>query len=94
MSLKYFACSTDASAYLREHGPTISIRDDKGTLKAVIQAPELAIANKAQTRALKLLDDLLATHAAVAVRVPAAVAVVEDDVGWFDDFLPMVEEAG
>lgn len=48
----------EADAHIREHGPTIQVRDDRGEIKTVIQAPELAIAQKAQARALALLKTL------------------------------------
>ncbi len=41
----------EAEAFIREHGMTATLRDDKGIVKSVIQVPEVAIA-------LKMLDKI------------------------------------
>lgn len=44
----------ESEVYLQEHGDVLVMRTDKGDVKAVIEAPQIKIAARAQDRMLKL----------------------------------------
>lgn len=49
-----FARWQESEAFIRQHGTTFEARDDKGTVKAVLEAPQLKIAQRARDAALAL----------------------------------------
>lgn len=48
----------ESEAFLREHGTVYVLRSDMGEVKSAVPAPHLAIAAKAQERALALAAEL------------------------------------
>ena len=48
----------EAERYLAEHGEILTLRNDKGEVRAVVEAPQMKIARAAQDRALKLAKAL------------------------------------
>lgn len=54
----------DAEAWLSdpEHGPVVTIRDDKGNIKSHAPAPQLAIGERAAKEMGRLAKDLRLTH--------------------------------
>lgn len=63
----------DAEAWVREHGTTITLRDDKGNVKSIVQAPKYV-----QARALR--GDLVRLADALGLSAKAR-ALVKDSAG-------------
>lgn len=48
----------EAEQWLQEHGTTVTVRDDKGIVRQLLEAPQVRIAERAQDRSLQLASEL------------------------------------